>query len=320
MLRPLQDLFTPSQFPDLLVGLGRPDDAAVFRLSDDRAMVLTVDFFPPVVDDAYEFGAIAAANAMSDIYAMGGDVLFALNLCAFPEDLPAEVMADILRGGADKVLEAGAAIAGGHSVRDKEPKYGLCVTGMLDPRRLMTKGGARPGEALVLTKPLGSGVITTALKREQADPAHVAQATAVMLRLNRAASQIARRSGAHSATDITGYGLIGHALEMADQSGVQFRFAWESLPFMPGAFEYAERWIFAGGAETNERAYRERAAFAERLSDWQRMLLFDPQTSGGLLMAVPDSLAADVVAQLRQGGETAAVVGEVVEGKGVDVS
>jgi len=317
VLRPLQERFTPGLFPNLIVGLGRPDDAAVYRLSDEQAVVQTVDFFPPVVDDAYHFGAIAAANAMSDVYAMGGEVAFALNLCAFPENLPEEIIGDILRGGADKVLEAGAAIAGGHSVRDKEPKYGLCVTGFVHPARLLTKGGARPGDAVVLTKPLGSGVITTALKREQADPAHVAQAIDVMSALNRAASRCAREAGAHAATDITGYGLIGHALEMAEQSGAAFRFDWPALPFMAGAFDYAQRWIFAGGAETNERAYQPSVVFDPALMDWQRMLLFDPQTSGGLLVALDPGAVDGFIAGCQAQGARAWVVGDVIQGRGI---
>ena len=229
MLRPLQDKFQPSAFPNLIVGLGEPDDAAVFRLSAEQAVIQTVDFFPPVVDDPYYFGAIAAANALSDIYAMGGEVLFALNLCAFPEDLPGEIISEILRGGADKVAEAGAAIAGGHSVRDKEPKYGLSVTGMVHPERILTKGGGRPGDVLVLSKPLGVGVITTALKREQANMTDIDVATQSMARLNRNAATIARGLGAVSATDITGFGLLGHALEMAKAAQVQFVFEWEAL-------------------------------------------------------------------------------------------
>lgn len=319
MLRPLQESFPPSLFPNLIVGLGQPDDAAVYRLSDELAVVQTVDFFPPVVDDAYQFGAIAAANAMSDVYAMGGEVAFALNLCAFPENLPAEIIGEILRGGADKVLEAGGAIAGGHSVRDKEPKYGLCVTSFVHPGRILTKGGARPGDLLVLTKPLGSGVITTALKREQADPAHVEQAVTVMSQLNRAASRCACQAGAHAATDITGFGLLGHALEMANQSHCRFCFTWSNLPFMAGAFEYAAQWIFAGGAETNHRAYQSEVSFDPGLGDWQRMLLFDPQTSGGLLIALDARAVDSFMACLEARGASAWIVGEVAEGHGISV-
>lgn len=319
MLRPLQEKFTPTAFPDLIVGLGQPDDAAVYRLSDDRALVQTVDFFPPVVDDPYYFGAIAAANALSDIYAMGSDPLFALNLCAFPEDLPGEIIGEILRGGADKVAEAGAAIAGGHSLRDQEPKYGLCVTGLMNPAHLMTKAGANPGDMLVLTKPLGVGVITTAIKREKAEPAHIEAAIESMARLNRAASHAALDLGVRSATDVTGYGLIGHALEMANQSRVSFRFNWTGLPFLAGATGYAEQWIFAGGAETNERAARGQVRFVGNLKDWQRMLLFDPQTSGGLLLAIASERAAEFIAALQVQGQRAWLIGEVVSGQGIEV-
>src|SRR5512136_704795 len=188
VLRPLQDRFNRADYPDLLVGLGQPDDAAVYRFAPDRAIIQTTDFFPPVVDDAYSFGAIAAANAMSDVYAMGGEVLFALNIAAFPEDLDIEILGDIMRGSADKVAEAGGVIAGGHTVRDREPKYGLAVTGVAHPDHLLTKGGARAGEVLYLAKSLGAGVVTTALKREQADPAHVQAAVESMVQLNRAAA------------------------------------------------------------------------------------------------------------------------------------
>ncbi len=320
MLRPLQDKFKPSAFPDLIVGLGEPDDAAVFRLSEEQAVIQTVDFFPPVVDDPYYFGAIAAANALSDIYAMGGDVLFALNLCAFPEDLPGEVISEILRGGADKVAEAGAAIAGGHSVRDKEPKYGLSVTGLIHPAQILTKRGGQAGDKLVLTKPLGVGVITTALKREQADAADVDGATQSMARLNRNAAKIARALGAVSATDITGFGLLGHALEMALASQKQFAFFWDALPFLPGALGYAERWIFPGGAEANQTTANPHTQLAPRLADWQRMLLFDPETSGGLLIPLPASQANTFVEQMSALGEDAWIVGEVRDGSGLVVN
>lgn len=319
MLRPLQDKFQPSAFPNLIVGLGEPDDAAVFRLSAEQAVIQTVDFFPPVVDDPYYFGAIAAANALSDIYAMGGEVLFALNLCAFPEDLPGEVISEILRGGADKVAEAGAAIAGGHSVRDKEPKYGLSVTGLIHPARILTKGGGKPGDRLVLTKPLGVGTITTALKREQAEDAHVAHATHSMARLNRTAGRIAREMGAVSATDITGFGLLGHALEMAKASHAQFCFYWDTLPFLPGALEYGKRWIFPGGAEANQHATEPHTVFAPALADWQRMLLFDPETSGGLLVPLPAAQATLFIEQMAAAGEQAWIVGEVRDGIGLAV-
>ena len=326
MLQPLQDKFKPALFPQLIVGLGEPDDAAVYKLSDEQAIIQTVDFFPPVVDDAYWFGAIAAANALSDVYAMGGDVLFALNLAAFPEDLDPDILADIMRGGADKVAEAGAAIAGGHSIRDREPKYGLSVTGMVHPAKVMTKGGGRIGDTLVLTKPLGVGVITTAIKRDQAEQSHIDAAILSMARLNRIASKFAREFGVKSATDITGFGLIGHALEMARASKTCFQFTWDALPFLPGALAYGANWTFPGGAEANEASAtphtqwaREAAHEAGEFEPWQKMMLFDPETSGGLLMALPSDAAQAMVAQMHQAGEPAWIVGEVVEGSGIRV-
>jgi selenide,water dikinase len=210
VLRALDNLFPAEQHPNLLVGLGSPDDAAVYRLNDEQALIQTVDFFTPIVDTPYEYGAIAAANALSDVYAMGGEVLFALNIAALPPDLPTDMMAEILRGGADVVRSVGAAIAGGHTIQDKEPKYGLAVTGLVHPDRILTKGGSRPGDALVLTKPLGTGTITTALKRGQVDPAHLDAAIASMMRLNRAASQAARAAvAARRAGLCRGVGLRG---------------------------------------------------------------------------------------------------------------
>ncbi len=286
MLRALDNLFPAEQHPNLLVGLGSPDDAAVYRLNDEQALIQTVDFFTPIVDTPYEYGAIAAANALSDVYAMGGEVLFALNIAALPPDLPTDMMAEILRGGADVVRSVGAAIAGGHTIQDKEPKYGLAVTGLVHPDRILTKGGARPGDALVLTKPLGTGTITTALKRGQVDPAHLDAAIASMMRLNRVASQAARAAGARSATDITGFGLIGHASEMADAAGVRFRIRFDALSWLPGALGYAEAWVFAGGAHNNHAFYNPLVSYTRPVLDWQETLLHDPQTSGGLLAAV----------------------------------
>ena len=319
MLRPLQQQFNKASYPDLLIGLDQPDDAAVYRLSDRLAIVQTVDFFTPVVDDPYAFGAIAAANALSDVYAMGGEVLFALNIAALPDDLPAEVVSEIFRGGAEKVAEAGAVIAGGHTIRDQEPKYGLCVTGIVDPAQATTKGGARPGDLLVLTKPLGVGVVTTAIKRELATEDEIAAATASMMRLNRNAARAARRVSARAVTDITGYGLLGHALEMANSADVCFRFSWDALPFLPGALKHGQDWVFPGGATSNAHAYQPQVQFAQALEAWQRMMLFDPQTSGGLLIAVKPDHADDLLAALRLGGDEAFIVGDVIPGSGIVV-
>jgi selenide,water dikinase len=316
VLRPLQERFKRQDYPDLLIGLGEPDDAAVYRIAPDKAIIQTTDFFPPVVDDPYSFGAIAAANAMSDVYAMGGEVLFALNIAAFPEDLDTAIFAEIMRGSADKVAEAGGAIAGGHTVRDREPKYGLAVTGLVHPDRILTKRGAKVGDVLFLTKPLGVGVITTALKREQADPAHVQAAVESMTKLNRHASHAALAAGARAATDITGYGLIGHALEMAEQSGVCFRFRFADIPLLPGAQAYADAWTFPGGAESNEAFYRPRTRFTAELTLAQQWLLFDPETSGGLLVAVPPESTQTFMDAMGQGAWR---IGEVVEGKGTEI-
>lgn len=308
--------------PALLTGL---DDAAIYQINPHQAIVQTLDFFPPVVDDPYTFGAIAAANAMSDVYAMGGRVLFALNIAAMPPDLDKEVIAAIFQGGADKVREAGGVIAGGHTVTDPEPKYGLSVTGMIDPNRIFRKGGAQPGDLLILTKPLGVGVLTTALKRQlrTEDSPALKAAIANMLRLNLEAARVLGRDSTliHAATDITGFGLLGHASEMAQQSeGVAFEFWVDRIPLLPGAFELAAQDVLPGGAGRNrafllgETANGGRVVtFAEDVSDTWQSLLFDPQTSGGLLAAVPAAVALGLVAELQAAGDLwAAIVGRVV--------
>ena len=234
-----------------MIGLGQPDDAAVYRLNAEQALIFTVDFFTPVVDEARDYGAIAAANALSDIYAMGGQPLLALNLLAIPDDLAGEIVADIVLGGAEKVREAGAVVAGGHTISDKEPKFGLAVVGLGHPDRIFTKGGARPGDVLVLTKALGTGTLSTALKNERAEPDEIAALTASMLLLNRVAADAARTANAQAVTDITGYGLLGHSLEMAQAGGVTFTFRHRALPWLPGAQRAAAAGIFPGGAGRN---------------------------------------------------------------------
>ncbi len=288
-------------------------------LGGGRALILTTDFFTPVVDEPYDFGAIAAANAMSDVWAMGGEPVLALNLVAFPPQLSAATLAELLRGGAEVVRSAGAVIAGGHSIQDKEPKYGLCVVGFGETSRLLTKGGARPGDALYLTKPLGTGTVTTALKRGIAPGDEVAAAVASMKRLNRAASRSALAARATAATDVTGFGLVGHALEMADASGVRFRFEWDALPWLPGALRFAEDMVFPGGAFNNFEHFGARLARTRSLSDGEAMLLFDPQTSGGLLVAVPAAGIAEFTGSIGRAGEEARLVGEVVDGVGLEV-
>lgn len=295
MVRPLGDLFQAKDYPSLLVGLAQPDDAAVYRLNDTQAIISTADFFPPVVDDPYSYGAIAAANALSDVYAMGGDPLFALNLAAWPDDVSIEILGEVLRGGAEKVKEAGAAIAGGHTVTDKEPKYGLAVTGLVHPDHIFTKGGAQPGDSLVLTKALGTGTITTAHKQGRSAQSDVDACIAGMMRLNKRAAAVARELGSavHAVTDITGFGLMGHGHEMAHLSNLTLQFDYATLPWLPGAQGYAMEWIFPGGSERNERYYSGWVTVQRPLKDWEQRLLFDPQTSGGLLIALTPQAATD---------------------------
>ncbi len=319
MLRHLQGLFRNADFPDLLVGLEKADDAAVYRLTPDLAVIHTLDFFTPIVDDPYQYGAIAAANALSDVYAMGGEVLLALNICAFPADMDPEVIGQILRGGADKVAEAGGVLAGGHTVDDKEPKYGLSVLGVVHPDRVWAKGSARPRDLLALTKPLGAGMVATAFKGGVAEPDHVAAAAASMARLNRGAAGLGQRIGIRAATDITGFGLLGHASEMAALSGVGLRFRLADLPFLPGAREYAEQWLFPAGANRNQEYFGCGVAFGSGVPDEMQLLLFTPETSGGLLMAVPAGRLAELEASADDAGQPLWVVGEVVEGIGIEI-
>lgn len=320
MLRPLQGLFDPADYPDLLVGLGDPDDAALWRIDQERALVVTTDFFTPVVDDAYDYGAIAAANALSDVYAMGGTPFLALNIAAMPPDLPDELTSAILRGGAEKAREAGVVIAGGHTIQDKEPKYGLVVLGFVHPERALTKGGVRPGDTLVLSKPLGFGVTTTALKRGEAEEADVAEVVGWMKKLNREAGQLAAEFELRGATDVTGYSLLGHALEMAAASRVGMRFSFASIPFTRAARRYAEAWTFPGGAADNRLYFSPQVRFDPALDEASQMLLFDPQTSGGLLLAVPRAKLAALQARAAEINQPLWVIGEAVEGAGLEVN
>jgi selenide,water dikinase len=307
--------------PDLLIGLEVSDDAAVYRLPDGSALVQTVDFFPPIVDDAYTFGAIAAANALSDIYAMGARPVLALAIAAFPEDLPQELIRAILQGGADKVAEAGAVIAGGHTVVDKEPKYGLCVTGLADPARLTPKAGARPGDALLLTKPLGTGLITTAAKQGKASATELEGAITSMLTLNRRAAELAQAFPVHSATDITGFGMLGHAAEIARNSGVGLRIDSGALPALPGALEHAAAGVAPGGLHRN-RAFMEEGGYtryAGVLDAGRRALLFDPQTSGGLLLLLAEADAAALQAAFAAAGQPCWRIGAVTADAGIVV-
>lgn len=305
-------MFPPGEHPDLLVGLGEPDDAAVYRLDAQQALVVTADFFTPIVDSAYDFGAIAAANSLSDVYATGGRPILALNLAALPNDLPGHVTGGIFRGAAEKVRQAGAVIAGGHSAQDREPKFGMVVIGLAHPDRLLTKGGARPGDALVLTKPLGTGTITTAAKLEQAEAAHLAEAVEWMMRLNGAASEATLAVGGRSATDVTGFGLLGHASEMARASGVTLQLDCDAIPLMTGARLYADLAVFPGGSRDNRRHFGGGTAFGPGVSEPEQMLLFDAQTSGGLLIALPSESIDSFTAEMSRRNESWWRIGEVL--------
>src|SRR5438552_11351777 len=276
--------------PELLVGIHAADDAAVYRVNDEQAVISTADFFPPVVDDPYVFGAIAAANALSDVYAMGGQVLMAINLVAWPDNLDYAILSEILQGGADIVAQAGGVIAGGHTVTDKEPKYGLAVTGMVHPQHILTKGGAQPGDLLILSKPLGTGLITTAHKRQEVAESDLHAAIASMMQLNRGASQALQRpgvyGGVHAVTDITGFGLLGHAWEMASQSLAGMLFEYDALPLLPNVRHYAESGHITGGARRNAAYLLPHVRCNERLEEADREILWDPQTSEGLFAPI----------------------------------
>lgn len=301
------------------MGLDHPDDAAVWRLDDERALIVTTDFFTPVVDDPYDYGAIAAANALSDVYAMGGRPFLALNIAALPPDLPPEISGAILRGGAEKARQAGVALVGGHTIQDKEPKYGLVVLGLAHPDHLLTKDGARPGDVLVLSKPLGFGVLTTALKRGLADPADVAEVVRWMARLNRQAAELALEFDLQGGTDITGFGLLGHGLEMAMASQVRLHLQFGQIPLLPGVQRYASEWIFPGGASDNRLYFGANIEFAADLDEVSRMLLFDPQTSGGLLLAVPHQKLPALQQRAVEMEQSLWVIGEVLPGQGIEV-
>ncbi len=296
-----------------------PDDAAVYRLNEEQAVVMTTDFFAPLVDDPYAYGAIAAANAMSDVYAMGGEVVLALNIAAFPDDLPVDTVGAILRGGADKVAEAGGIVAGGHTIIDAEPKFGLCVLGLVHPQQVLRKAGAQPGDALFLTKPLGTGIITTTAKLDEAAPEHLEAAIESMARLNRHASHLARETGAHALTDVTGYSLLGHGYEMAAASGVALRFEASRLPLLPGALDYAARGIVTGGAARNRKYLAGKVRIGPGVSAAMEHLLFDPQTSGGLLFAIALDRAPAVEPRFAAAGELVWQIGVAVQGENVEV-
>ena len=302
----------PTQLSDpaILVGLDSPDDAAVYRVSEDQAIVQTVDFFTPIVDDPFDWGRIAGANALSDIYAMGGRPVTALNLVGWPRSLDIALLGRVLEGGSDACAEAGVVMLGGHSVEDPEPKYGMAVTGTVHPDRIVLSRGARPGDELILTKPLGTGIISAAVKQQRADPAVEREAVASMSTLNRAAAEVMVEHDVSAATDVTGFGLIGHLLEMLED-GLAAEIEWAALPVLTGALDLADEGVFPGGSERNLRATEDRVDVGE-LTGGNRSILFDAQTSGGLLIAVsPDRSKPLLDALWDSGVNRAAVIGKV---------
>ncbi len=300
----------------LLVGLDEPDDAAVYNLGG-TGLIFTADYFPPVVDDPFTYGAIAANNALGDVFAMGGRPLVALNLATFPDDMPVEVARAILAGAAEQARAVGAVIAGGHTVSGRDPSFGLAVLGVVDPAHLIRKGGAQPGDCLVLTKPLGVGVITTAGKRGTVLPEALSAAVASMRAPNLAAAQAAVALGVRCGTDVTGFGLVGHALEMAEASGVQFRLRAADVPLLPGAMHHAGAGDFPGGAERNADYFAPRTEVVAGVDPLLRALLFSPETAGGLLLAVPPHALQHMEASCAAAGVRAVPIGDVRHGQGL---
>jgi selenide,water dikinase len=301
-------------YPEVLVGLEKADDAGVYRLTPDIALVQTIDVITPVVDDPFAFGQVAAANSLSDVYAMGGRPVTAMSFVGFPTGtIEIETLRLILEGALSKLDEAGCALVGGHSVKDAEIKFGLSVTGVIDPKKVLTKGGGRPGDKLILTKPLGTGILNTALKGGQLDEAETAAVITQMTTLNKAAAEVMTELGASAATDITGFGLIGHAAEMVTLGEVGFKLNWNNVPLMDGAERWAKAGLIPGGVYSN-REYREDLIDVEfDLEEWMLDVLFDPQTSGGLLIAAPESVADEMLNRIRtRGFPAAAIIGEIV--------
>ena len=301
------------------MGLDDPDDAAVWRLDEKRGLVATTDYFTPVVDDPYDYGAIAAANALSDVYAMGGQPFLALNIAALPPDLPASIGAEILRGGADKSRQAGVVLAAGHTIQDKEPKYGLVALGFVDLDSMITKSNAQPGDVLVLTKPVGFGTITTALKQGKADAQDVAIAVEWMKTLNNISGRLAVENAVRAGTDITGFGLLGHAWEIASASSVKLVFDFGKIPILENAFKYAEQWIFPGGSTNNRLHYSPDVEVVVEIDEYQMMLLYDAQTSGGLLLCLAPEKLDGFLEQAKQSSQPVWTVGRIESGNGIKI-
>jgi len=302
-----------SSNPNLLVGFSKADDAGVFQIDDKRAIVQTVDFFPPIVDDPYYFGQIAAANALSDIYAMGGTPLTALNIVGFPPKMNPKILTEILRGGSDKIDEANAVTVGGHSIKDGELKYGVSCTGIVDIDKIVKNDNAQPGDRLFLTKPLGTGIITTAIKKGMASKEDADEVVRVMAELNRKAAELMVRNGAHAATDITGYGLLGHTFEIAEASGASIRIDFNSLPLLNNVLQYAKDGALTGGANANRDYIEKKVQLSEKLTKPETDLLFDAQTSGGLLIAMPEKSAGAFIKDAENSGLSVFEIGLVVE-------
>ena len=298
---------------NLLVGIDTADDAAVYKISEDNALIQTVDFFTPVVDDPYIYGQIAATNSLSDIYAMGGDPKLAMNIICFPTCLPPEVMANILKGGYDKVVEAGALLIGGHTIEDDEPKYGLSASGFINPKDVLTNANAKVGDVLILTKPLGLGIINTAIKADFTDEETYNKAVKVMTTLNKFSKDAMIKVGVNSCTDITGFGLLGHGLEMAKGSDVTIKFNSKSIPVIEKAFEYAQMGLIPAGAYANKSFIGDDIVFSKSVSDEIKDVLFDPQTSGGLLISVSSDKANILLDELKGNETEYAIIGEVIE-------
>ncbi|MFC2949533.1 selenide, water dikinase SelD [Virgibacillus sediminis] len=310
----LRDLPQTEPHPNLLVGLDTSDDAGVYKLNDEMAMVQTLDFFTPIVDDPYSFGQVAAANAISDVYAMGGKPLTALNIVAFPiHTLEKEILTEILRGAGDKVKEAGATLVGGHSIDDKEPKFGLAVTGLVHPDKVRTNTGAKPGDKLILTKPIGVGISTTSIKRDLLTDEEIANVTKVMATLNKTASEKMETYQVHACTDVTGFGLLGHASEMAKGSKAGLSIYQSQVPTLPRVRELAEGGAVPGGTKSNFAHLEGDVTFPETMDQIDQWILCDAVTSGGLLIAVDGSEADELLADLTGSGVEAAIIGEVTE-------
>lgn len=309
----LRAMPTQDTNPDLLVGIETSDDAGVYRLSDDLALVQTVDFFTPIVDDPYSFGQVAAANALSDVYAMGGKPLTALNIVAFPiKKLDKSILGDILRGAGEKVREAGATLVGGHSIDDNEPKFGLAVTGVIHPSKIRTNAGAKPGDKLILTKPIGVGILTTSIKKDLLNAEEVAQVTKVMATLNKTAAEVMADYEVHACTDVTGFGLLGHTTEMAKGSSVGVRIDASRVPVLPRVRELAEAGNVPGGTKNNHAHVADGVTYAEAIDQIGEWILCDAVTSGGLLMAAAPECADDLLAALQAAGVDAHMIGEAV--------